>query len=269
MDRSELKNGVRNFDTLDFEGGDVAELLNALPRVEAPKDFEFRVKARIAKGSAPRPSLFPFLKIAAPLGLVLLIGAFVVFYGLLPEQAEVPVVIDTAQREAQPHTEIPVPPAQALSGPQTDRNEVVADEPYKVASARPTAVPRTGALEPVKPSQGGSRDFSLNAVKPKLPPGFGSVESENPNANTNSSAAGVSVRNILGILGITADFANGGWKVQSVVEDSVASRSGVRAADVIEAIDGQSMKSDSLLKGGAKTFTIRRDGKQMNLTLAN
>jgi membrane-associated protease RseP (regulator of RpoE activity) len=260
------------YDALDNDGGDVALMLSALPRVEAPKNFEFRVKARIAEGSAPRSALFPFLKIAAPLALVLLIGAFVIFYGLLPGQADVPIVADTAQSEPlrpEPKSDLPVPPAQSVAGPQIDQtHSALPDEPY-VAAVKPTVVRRAAAPEVVKPSQGGSRDFSLNSAQPKLPPGFESVEPRNLNANGSSSAADVPVRNVLGILGIAAEYGNGGWKVQSVVEKSVAARAGVRASDVIEAIDGQPLKSDSLLKGGAKVFTVRRDGKQMSLSLAN
>ncbi|MEO8042351.1 MAG: PDZ domain-containing protein [Acidobacteriota bacterium] len=271
MDRRELNNGVSNF-APDTEGGDVAAMLNALPRVDAPENFEFRVKARIAEGSAPRATLIPFLKIAAPLSLVLLIGAFVAFYGLLPKGTDVPAVIDTARNEpasTQPPSELTVPPVQTVPGPLIDRSpETVQDEPY-VATGRPAPARRRTDSEFVKSSQGGSLDFSLNAAKPKLPPGFESVESRNMNSNTNSSAADVPVRNVLGILGITADFVSGGWKVRSVVENSVASRAGVQAADVVEAIDGQQMKSDSKLKGGAKTFTIRRDGKLITLTLTN
>lgn len=270
MNEREVKNGFSTHDALD--GGDVAAMLNALPRVEAPENFEFRVKARIAQGAAPRTTLFPFLRVAAPLTLVLLIGAFVVFYGLLPERTEVPAVVATAEREpinVRPQSEVPVPPTQTVSGPQIEQShEAIPDESY-VAAGKPTAVRRTAAPEIVKPSQGGSRDFSLNSVKPKLPPGFESVEPKSLNGNANSSAANVPLLNVLGILGITADFANGGWKVRSVVENSVAARAGVRAADVIEAIDGQMIKGDSLVRGDAKTFTVRRDGKQMNLSMAN
>jgi len=77
------------------------------------------------------------------------------------------------------------------------------------------------------------------------------------------------VRNVLEILGIAADFSDEGWKVRSVVENGVASRAGIRAGDVIEAIDGQTIKGDTLRRGSAKTFTVRRDGKQISLNLTN
>jgi len=272
MNEREVKKGITNYDALDTDGGDVAAMLNALPRVGAPEDFEFRVKARIARGSAARSTLFPFLKLAAPLTLVLLIGAFVVFYGLLPEQTEVPVVIDAAQKEpaiVPPKSELPAPPAQPVSSPQIEQPDNATPKTPYVAESKPTGVRRTLTPEAVKPSQGGSRDFSLNSAQPKLPPGFQSVGSQNLNANTNSSAANTPVRNVLEILGIAADFSDEGWKVRSVVENGVASRAGIRAGDVIEAIDGQTIKGDTLRRGSAKTFTVRRDGKQISLNLTN
>lgn len=274
MDRRELKNGVSNIDALDTEGGDIAAMLNALPRVDAPENFEFRVRARIAEGSTSRATLFPFLKIAAPLSLVLLIFAFVVFYGLLPARVEVPLVVDSARNETistQPQTELvtPSPPLRTESVPPNDRSPEVVPDSSHIAAAKPAAIRRTAGPDVTKPLQGGSRDFSLNSARPKLPPGFESVEPRNLNANTNTASGDVPVRNVLGILGITVDIASGELKVRSVVENSIAARAGVRAADVIEEIDGQPTKVDSMVKGGAKTFTVRRDGKQIALTLSH
>jgi hypothetical protein len=68
MNRSELKNGTE-------ENREVTELLAALPRVEAPANFDFGVKARIAAGgSKGRSALFPFLKVTVPVAILLLIG---------------------------------------------------------------------------------------------------------------------------------------------------------------------------------------------------
>ncbi len=99
MDQREINNGTSKFDELDAAGGDVAKLLRALPRVDAPENFIFRIKARIAEGSATQSRLLPFLRLAAPLALVVLVGAFVVFYNGLPSPDEIPSVIDSAQNE--------------------------------------------------------------------------------------------------------------------------------------------------------------------------
>lgn len=55
----------------------VAGLLGSLPRVEAPNDFDFRVKARIAAGQPAKIAWFPSVaRVAVPLGLVLSVGGY-------------------------------------------------------------------------------------------------------------------------------------------------------------------------------------------------
>ena len=63
----------------DLENDPVRSLLGGLKRVEAPGDFDFRVKARIASGRpAGRPSswLPALAKLSVPLAVLLLIGGF-------------------------------------------------------------------------------------------------------------------------------------------------------------------------------------------------
>ena len=79
------------------ENDPVSQLLGSLKRVEAPGDFDFRVKARIAAG---RPvdrnkSWLPAVaRFAVPLGLLLLIGGFFGYNALYSPKniAVVPVV---------------------------------------------------------------------------------------------------------------------------------------------------------------------------------
>jgi len=117
----------------------------------------------------------------------------------------------------------------------------------------------------------GSRDTTLGVANVIVPRGF---ESANPrrsvNANT-QSATEVPVREVLGILGITAEFVDGVCTVRSVADNSLGVRAGVRSGDVIDAIDGRVIKSDTKLSGdsGGKTFSVRRDGKRINLTIGN
>src|SRR5688572_25753617 len=67
------------------DGGQIGELLAALPRVEAPPNFEYGVKAKIAaRSESGRTRFFPFLKIAAPLALVLVVASFVFYFGSMP-----------------------------------------------------------------------------------------------------------------------------------------------------------------------------------------
>ena len=111
------------------ETDDVSNLLGALPRVEAPANFEFGVKARIAAGNrSPQASLVPFLKVAAPLSFVLLLAAFVIFYGIVPTNDNAPTVAAAD----------PVQPLLAVSVPPRDRKSRLkgAPEPRKLATSR-------------------------------------------------------------------------------------------------------------------------------------
>ena len=278
MDQREHNNGMSNLDALDTDGGDVAALLRALPRVEAPNNFAFRVKASIAEGSAPRAGLIKILKVAAPLTLVLLVAVALLFSGVMdrlnsPSVAEVP---QASQFGGNLATAVPVEVQRETSGPQVTelaapREALPAQRNTNTVrnNVRPKLDPRGGSID--IPLGGGSREDALRSANTILPPGFESINpgARNLNSNSNMAAADVSVRSVLGILGITADFADGGWKVQSVAENSVGARSSVRQGDVIEAMDGQQVTSDSVFKGSAKTLTIRRDGKTINVNVKN
>ena len=89
MNRSDLEIGTEE------NGTEVAELLAALPRVEAPANFNFGVNARIAKGRPSGRTLFPFLKVAIPLSLLLVIGGLMFFYATMPGDDQVIVRSDS------------------------------------------------------------------------------------------------------------------------------------------------------------------------------
>ena len=124
-----------------FENGDerkVAEMLGSLKRVEAPANFEFGVRARIAAGAPQtRSSLIPFVKLAAPIALVLLVGAFVLFYGSLhsAQDSTGPLVAEG------PVAEIPQPIEPNLASPPTS-----IDEPVQRASG-PNAIESEPSVE--------------------------------------------------------------------------------------------------------------------------
>ncbi|MDQ6787245.1 MAG: hypothetical protein M3033_10595, partial [Acidobacteriota bacterium] len=81
---------------LSAEDEKIRSLIGSLKRVDAPKDFDFRVKARIAsaKPNNYRPQFLPVLRYILPLGLILLISAAVVFNSVYfgNEQNIVPTV---------------------------------------------------------------------------------------------------------------------------------------------------------------------------------
>ena len=274
MNQRELQNNEGDGDALDSDISRLTALLSALPRVEAPGNFEFRVKASIAGGRTPRTSLVPFLKLVAPLSLVLLVGAFVIFYGTLPSSTDVPAVIDTAGSEftvPQPSADVTGPPPVTVSGPQI--SETVASQPERASttSERSGPVRRTKAVADNR-SQGGSIDRTLESANTILPPGFQSVDPRKRGVvPSNVGDADIPVKDVLQMLGVSAELGGDGWKVRSAAANGMAERAGVRAGDVIEAINGTSLAAKTTFKGGVsvKALRVRRDGKQVNLTLGN
>ena len=285
MNQSDLEKGINGLNAHDNDSGEVIGLLGSLRRVEAPANFEFGVRARIAarEGSKPQASLLPFLKLAAPLTLLLAVTGLVFFYGTTPT-ADVPTVAESPrapQSYAPSSSEIATgTPAAVASGPRIVQ-PIEPSDPVEAASRKGTAGPvriannssaRTGRRGSIDvPLRGGSVDSTLSVANSILPRGF---ESANPrrsvNANTQSTTE-VPVREVLGKFGITAEFVDGVCTVRSVADNSLGLRAGVKSGDVIDAIDGRVIKSDTKLRGdaGGKTFSVRRDGKRINLTIGN
>jgi hypothetical protein len=271
MDQRELEKGISKFNQIKTDGGDVAEMLSSLPRVTAPENFTFRVKARIAEGSAPSSSPLSFLKLAGPLSLTLAIAAVGLYYVISSTPNE-PVISDASVRNelpiATPRVEPPAPGVDTLS-PQFSEPPVIEPQRAAVETDRPGPVRRAGTAERMNRSQGGSVDSTLESANTILPRGFESV-SPNRNMNVSVSQADIPVRNVLEILGINAEFVDGGWKVRSATVNSSAYRAGIRAGDVIESIDGQVLARTTTFNGeftGGRTFRVRRDGKTINVGL--
>ncbi len=260
MDRTKFENGMNERQGLDIENGEVAALLSTLPRVEAPGDFDFGVKARIAATSSrPRTSFLPFLKVAAPLSLLLMVGAFVLLYGTLPGNTPVGPVAEVSGPLDQPTSSKPEPAAVPqlaipVSTPQVDDRsgeQVAVAIPNQTRRIGP--VRRVNRVQPISVSEGGSIDSTLRIDRViEAPPD-------------------VPVRDILEKIGMKAEFVDGGWKVLSTTDNSIATRSGVRSDDVIEAVDGRPITEATTLKGGVegKRLTVRREGKQVKLDLKN
>ncbi len=272
MDQREINNGIGKFDELDADGGDVAELLRALPRVDAPGNFVFRVKARIAEGSSPQGRLLQFLKLGAPLAGVLLVGTFVVFYNGLPSPVEIPSVIDTARTDLiapQSSVDVTPPPSATISRPQM--NDPIASQPERVSVTTERTGPVRRASNPVRDnrSRGGSIDSTLGSANTILPPGFRLDPRNRDTASSNMGVADVAVRDVLELLGMSAEFDGDGWRVRSAATNSMAQLAGVRVGDVIEAINGTPLEPNTTFKGGISVRSLRvlRDGKQVNLSL--
>ncbi|MET0754382.1 MAG: hypothetical protein ABWZ66_13450 [Pyrinomonadaceae bacterium] len=257
----------------------ICELLGNLQRVDAPKDFDFQLKARIANAKPQdfraAPRLFPILRYAAPLGLAIIVLAVVVINGLYSfDNNSVPTVAGNYVQKPAANVNFPI-----VNQPNTV--EIAETTP----SAKDTEIFPAIAVNSAKPEKRiFSRDSELagNIKKPKnseaQPKNNGGSlvqSSGNPSVllpngfNPNNS---YSVKEILSINGIEADFSNKKWKVKSVAQNSIAERSGVKANDVIEAINDRKLSAETVASEGrlnVNKLTVARGREKIEINLKN
>ncbi len=166
---------------------------------------------------------------------------------------------------------LPPAPSSTISRPQT--NELIAGQPERVSVTNERTGPVRRSSNPVSDnrSRGGSIDRTLGSANTILPPGFQSEPQKKDIAASNAGGADIAVRDVLQMLGVSADPDADGWRVRSAAANSMAQRAGVRVGDVIEAINGTPLEPNMTFKGGisVKTLRVRRDGKQVTLYLKN
>lgn len=244
---------------LSGEDEKVRQMLGDLKRVEAPKDFYFRLKARIAAADAKdlAPRSFPALRIAAPLGLAIIILAAFVAIGLysvdknsVPQVAEGDVPMPNANKD-KPKEEF----AAANSQPENVLLPSVEKEIRTKDSELAADVNRPKKDAPQ--NNGGSLDKAAKDPNIILPKGF-------------ESKGSFPVKDVLEIIGIEASFSGEKWKVRSVMPNSRAERAGVKNADIIEAINEVKLRAETIDINGAfvgNTLTVVRGGKKIEIDL--
>ena len=259
---------------MEFEDDPVSRLLGGLKRVEAPGDFDFRVKARIAAG---RPvdrtaSWLPnAVRFAVPLGLLLLIGGYFGFNALYSfNKVDVPPIAEVRSTIA-----APVIGAQSNESVTLPANPVIAErveiKPTGTDSKINTGSPEKRIVS-FKPSEGqpggGSYDEARRTPRQFYPKGIDPnrklLVPKDFEGNTR-----VAAKNILSFIGIDAVYSGSSWKVGLVKQNSIAERSGMKAGDVIEAINDLPLTEKTAFgnKFSGKSIRVRRDGKSMQIDL--
>lgn len=258
---------MRNEDhkIVGFEDSSVSKLLRGLKRVEAPGDFDFRVKARIATGRPANrtASWVPnSVKLALSMALLLVIGGYFGFDALYSGgKAGVSPVAEVQSSGMLPITSVEPSAPAAVNKPLEVATTYVT--PSRVG-IKPSGKNETSAVVPnekrilsVQPSLGqpGGGSYDEASRKPKqifpkgIDPNGRPVTSNGSEANTAASG-----KDIFTTSGISASHAGSSWAVTGVKSNSSAERSGLKAGDVIESVNGKSLH-------------VRRDGKSMQIEL--
>lgn len=257
----------------------IAGMLGSLKRIEAPKDFDHRLKARIAnaKPESFRPAaFFPVLRYVMPLGLFLVVGGALMWNGGMHiDNDSVPSVAETVQPFI-----LPVEPRSVPNNMSSAEIGTAAVVPQTVDSSQPqieqAAIIKgktsSGKIERISAtSRTSSVDMALReAPKTILPPGF---NSESVTVNNAVPDSGIprqfTAGEVLSTIGIEAKFENKGWKVGSVAKGSFAEVSGIKPGDSIEAMDGEALGDKKVFTGGfnAKKIKVVRDSKDLEINL--
>ena len=270
------------------------QMIEKMKRVDAPNDFDFRVKARIANGKPadiqPRV-FFPALRYILPLGLIVLILSVVVFNTAYFSGGTLPAVADNIS----PTTDaVQIPANNSVSAQeipainniaQSFTNEKVfvgnLEQEIKpeisetkeirfaaVNSSRKMPVKFSNANLKEDENGGGSRDIAVRPPPPPLLPTEFSSNQSNENSPNRGNLMSADELN-LSFIGIETASEGGAKKVKAVTSGSVAERAGVKVGDVIEAIDGRriSSKPAGTQSVQGKKLTVRRGAEQIEIDL--
>ena len=267
-------------------------MLGGLERADAPKDFNFQLKARIARTQPNnyQTRFFPALRYVLPLGFVVVLLSFIALSGLyfVDKNSIAPVAI---KETPTPAANVALPANKFIEEKQTVSENLPFVEEIPVGKKlkpieRQISDKQTTAFEnknqgrskdllPKSPKVllpneknpgGGSNDSALTNPEVITPPEFDTNRVVNSTVNPDSATVG-DVNELLKTIGIVANSL----KVVSVGKNSPAGRSGIKAGDILEAVDGKKITDDAL-RGkqlDIKTLTVLRDGERLEIVLQN
>jgi len=258
----------------------ISDLLALLPRVDAPGDFSFRVKARIAsaRSATGRRSWLPATAaVAAPLGLVLAVGGYFVLTTVYspstvqaPPTAELRPATLPTQEISNPVTN-PPRTFTALTPSEEVDDGAMAVKPRDVDSGITRPIKTTGSLRRTNVNAGGvSEDQTLGIGKGEVPPKVVDANrGKSPEPPPMNGNPPVSAKSVLVTMGIEASYSGSTWTIASIQSNSSAARSGLKAGDVIEAVNGRALTGTTLFdnKFTGRSVLVRRDGKTIQINL--
>src|SRR5687768_9209398 len=251
----------------------ISEMLGGLKRVEAPKDFDFHLKARIANARPAdyqRAGLFPILKYAVPLALFLVVGAGIFglsFYdtgnSTVVSVSETPEPTVPPVQESAPMVTVPLvtPPDVATATPLPDAGSRSIEKKENERFASRTPVEPGGGSRDSHPRTPGSRDLPSRSADQAL----GVAE------NAITPVKRLSAKEALKLIGIDADFENNGWTVKTVKANEVGGILGVKPGYRIKTIEGKPLDQKTEFEGGIKLsrMQVQRDGATVDLVPQN
>ncbi|MBA2379155.1 MAG: PDZ domain-containing protein [Blastocatellia bacterium] len=247
---------------------EVSRLLGELRRFDAPANFEFGVKARIAAGkpataAAASGVWLGYMKFVVPAFLLAALGG-AMFFGGLAGDADVPAI---AEQRVNPEAV-----EETLPEPVRDEASVAAvtDEP---ASAATETLPFREGLTPIpafiatRPAERVVRPIVDTPVTAMPESAGGSVDRAlSPAIEVNLPLAPV---DYLKKYGIDAAVDGEVWRVASVAAGSPAAAAGLKSGDVIESIGGRKPATNPTFQhsSGPMALVLRDEGSFRIITI--
>lgn len=259
------------------------EICLSLKKVDAPNDFDFTLKARIASANPsdlqPRFGFafryaFPALALIFVLGLLAYNSGFwsspnnQIIAGGNPETVTPALPRNTAVSNITVPDK-PEPPIGTVVNSIPD-SQKLPKKPEPQTAQNIIKTPKKDLREVKNNSGGGSKVLSLTPDVP-LQPNFTTPVIVPKTTQSQEESKPIPVKEVLSINGINADFENGRWTVKSVTANSLGESSGVKENDVIEAIDDQPLSADTVFNktAGGKTITVTRSREKLRINLRN
>ncbi len=253
-------------------------LLSKLPGIQAPGDFQAGVRSRIASGRGTLSPVWGVARILLPSAAMLLIAGFVVMNsGLLdsPEEKIEPV--------AEVKDNISIPDKDLVTEIGQERLPSIksnSKEPVPILESKAADYgkkvkqdPRTRQDERLrrvrKNDSGGvqSLDQASEAAVVTNPPGLNPERVIKPTQRVPEKP--FTAKEILGALGVDAEWKAGKLVVKSVAASSIGDMSGIIAGDQIRSIDGRKVSAGTMSKGrvNGQIIKVRREGKEITINI--
>lgn len=274
MNSENFKNNLKERENLSADEQKICNLIGCMDEVSAPKDFEFRVKARIsaAKEKKYQHSVWRTLRYALPLTATAIIAAFVMIqaglFSSTPNQTENNFASVNANSQEVINKQILPMNNQVVQTTNSDsiENKNVTKQPDSfIAKSNPKQEIEKLSKRTKQPQSNLAKtdNFNGNNILASRPP---SIDIKPAGISPDKS---VSVQEIFNLIGVETETEGNKLKVKSVKENSLAGNSGVKPGDIIEAIDGQKLdqKNSLLTLNGAKNITVTRENKVRTIEL--
>lgn len=247
----------------DQEGAEVSALLATLKRVNAPGDFNFRVKARIAHGQPAKPARSSWATLALRLSLPAVVmataGGYLGYRTLSSDNFSVATINDVPPAAAvtnpptQPVVETTVArqqdtPMSTPTSPSVTPDSVLVAAATPEKTVKPVQKPSGTAKPEAEKPAGGSYDSAVKGAEVKTQPDI------DDNDTKPVKKVLVSAATFLSSSGVSATAAGQGGTISSV--SGAAAAAGLKAGDVIESV--------SVVSG---TIRVTRDGKTLSFVI--